>query len=189
MKKNFLIILCLLVLTTTSIMAEDSVVENPIIENSEVEDLVPTNIVYPYVSITSLERIDENIAIELILKELQDNKIGNPLTPLKFHQLKVKTIENTKINQSDLVTLKCAEINKGYYLKISLTVGSMFDKNIFELYNPQTSELICRVETVSSLGFVASTNKVLKNTIKSGIKKLSNELKEIKPELIIELYE
>lgn len=176
MKKFFLIIVCLSVLTAIPVLAEDSVVE----------DLTPENIVYPYVSITSMVRIDENKAIELVLKELQDNKVGNPLTPLKFHQLKMKTTEETKINQPDLVTSKCAEIHKGYYLKVSLTVGSMLDKNIFELYNPQTSELICSVETTSSLGIIATPNKVLSTTIKSGVKKLFVKLKEVKPELIIE---
>lgn len=179
--KKFIIIVSLLALTVVPTLAEDTVVNNSVIEDSIVEDSIPENIVYPYISITPKELMDETKASELILQDLQDNKIGNPLTPSKFRELKKKVTEEQQIEQLDQVTVKCAEINKGYYLKVSLYLdGLYFNLGYFELYNPHTSELICKIR-ITSPPF-----KGMGDIVSSGLKKLSKEIKNTLPELIIE---
>jgi hypothetical protein len=66
-----------------------------------------------------------------------------------------------------------------------MDVGNGIDRGTFELYNPNSLKLICKVESKGVMSIVSfNHDRIMKSIIKKGIKKLSEELQKVQPSLI-----
>lgn len=143
---------------------------------------IPQEAIFPYIGAPSV--IDLDKAYGYLFTQINKNKLGNRITFQVFNDFKTAISQNG--NSNEVPALTCAKAANGYYLKVKLNICFGFiqpsDNGTFELYDPNISAAICRVEAEEDFGI--SYNDASNKLIKKGVKKLLEELKKVKPTLI-----
>ncbi|HBF38762.1 MAG TPA: hypothetical protein DDW50_15765 [Firmicutes bacterium] len=152
------------------------------IPDHTLEDLkaqIPQDVIFPFIA--APETVDQTKSYGLLFSQFNQYKIGNTIPSALYwaYQLAV----SKQLQPGELPEIACAKVAHGYYLKVDLNIGAhQIDNGTFELYDPSTMTLLCKVEIKGSITFSpdASAQKI----IQKGAGMLLDALRKVQPELI-----
>ncbi|TCL67330.1 hypothetical protein EDC14_101418 [Hydrogenispora ethanolica] len=142
---------------------------------------IPSQVLFPLIS--APQQLDSAKAYQILFSEIHRYQLGNSISQTDFAQFEAAAYQRS--DQNEIPAAICARIAGGFYLRVNLDVApNQIDKAVFELFDPNAPDPICRVKVSESFGL--TYNDSAKKLLRKGVKKLAKELKKVRPDLVAE---